>query len=76
VDGQPRHVIVAQLELPCMHSGANLQSNVIDCRDDGEGAANRPRGTVERREEPVAGSINFSPAEPVELAPYGIVMIV
>src|SRR5207244_306375 len=65
---------IDQLAPARMQPRANLQVKVAETVSDRAGAANPPRGAVERREETIASRVDFPPTKPRELAADDLVV--
>src|ERR671915_2352675 len=58
VDGDPADVVVAQLELPGVDPGPDLDAGLAQLPAQPEGAADAPAGPVEDGQDPVAGPLD------------------
>src|SRR6266536_6113102 len=66
VDGDAADVVTAQLDLAGVEPATYMDADGADRVADGTGAAHRPSGAVEGRQEPVAGRGDLSAAEAFE----------
>ena len=69
VHGQPAEVAVHHLELAGVEAGAHLQPERAHRLGHGGGAADRPRGAVERGQEAVARALDLPAAVALERLP-------
>src|SRR5204862_1373257 len=74
VDCDAPGLVVDQFALARMQPRANLQAKLAETVSDRAGAANPPRGAVERREEAVASRVHLPTTEPRELAADDLVV--
>ena len=58
VDGDPADVVVADVELPGVEAGPDLDADAAQLGPEGQGAADRPAGPVEDRQDAVAGALD------------------
>lgn len=70
----PATFAVNLFALAGVQASSQLGADLGDCVADRAGAADRPRGAVERREEPVRGRVELPPAEARELRSHGFVV--
>ena len=69
VDGDATNRSAAtNFDLAGVHTCTDLEPEPAHRAADGEGAAHRPRGPVEDRQQAVAGLIHLTPAMPLELS--------
>jgi hypothetical protein len=59
VDGDAADIVADHFALAGMQPGSDLDAERLDFLDDGAGATNATRGTVESREKSVAGGLDF-----------------
>ena len=76
VDRDTGDVVASKLDLTGMDTAADLHAELAGRVADGARARDRARRTVERRDEAVAGRVDFSAAEAGQLATYGLVVSV
>src|SRR6266700_5188626 len=75
VDGNSRGLPVRRVDLTCVHTGANLDSERPNGLDDRLGALHPSRGAVERGKEAVAGDILLVTSITAEHRPHDRVML-
>ena len=71
VNGEARYLSVGDFALASVEARTKLEPVFSGSGEDGPRALDRPRGTVERREETVAGRVDLLAAETGELSPDG-----
>src|SRR5262249_14901685 len=71
VDRQPPDVVTHRLDFARVEPDAHFQAQLAGAVPNGEPAANRTRGPVERREDPVAHRLDLVSAEARELSAGG-----
>src|SRR6476661_6844650 len=64
VDRQPSQLALHHFALAGVNAGPNLDAEISHSRDDRRRAPDGPSWPVERGQEPVAGDVDLSPAEP------------
>src|SRR5437773_46101 len=69
VDGDAPHVVTHQLALARVQACPKLDPQRSDFLVDGGGAADRPRRSVEGRDETISARIDLPPAVPAQLPP-------
>ena len=74
VDRDPADLAVDGLDLAGVDAGPDLDPEVPDAGSDGLGAMDGTGGSIERREEAVAGRIDLRAREPLKLASDDLVM--
>lgn len=75
MDGDAAELVADHLALASVHSCSDAEAQLPDGITDGAGAADGPRGTVERREEPIACRVDFTTPEALELLADDQVML-
>src|SRR5205823_14646140 len=75
VHGHAADVCADHLALAGVYASAHIDAERADVLPDRTRAADRARGTVERRQEAVAESLDLVPAERCELATHELVVV-
>jgi len=75
VNRDPAHRGARELHLAGVQSGSDLEPEAAHGVHDCPAGADRPRRPVERRQESVAGSVDLSPAKPLEVATDELMMV-
>ena len=68
MDGNTGNIIVAQLDLTGVKSGADLYPEFSSTVANGARATHRPNWTIESAQDPVACALDYPPSKPVHLA--------
>src|SRR4029453_5197688 len=74
MDADPADVLVADLDLPRVDRRTDLESDVAQGVGEGERAAERGGGGVERRQDPVARGIHEPATEAIDLPAGNLVV--
>ena len=75
VHRDPGGLALDELALAGVQARPDLNAEILDGVGDCDGGTDRPRGSIERREEPVTGGVELAPAETGELAAHDRVVL-